>query len=235
LVDSYVLDWLLAQPLKREWFFEERNGNCRLMSELTVRPAETALTWRRAIAPVAEWLTQSFWNARCVFAERQNSYPTRLTQRRRSEGRGNTIHVRANPVPRRKKICEVCGADGVKNRYCKSCAVEVSRENMAQVALIGHVRPKTQLVKTRVSNKISDHAVANTWWDASSLPSWLTEECYAQKVQPRLRAIKVKEIAQAMQVSKPYAALIRAGHRHPHPRHWQALARMVGVSESASD
>src|SRR5204863_7747579 len=31
-VDAYVLDWILCQPLRREWFFEQRDGNCRLMA-----------------------------------------------------------------------------------------------------------------------------------------------------------------------------------------------------------
>jgi CRISPR/Cas system-associated endonuclease Cas1 len=30
-VDAYLLDWITRQPLKREWFFEQRDGNCRLM------------------------------------------------------------------------------------------------------------------------------------------------------------------------------------------------------------
>ena len=27
-VDAYVLNWILSQPLRREWFFEQRDGNC---------------------------------------------------------------------------------------------------------------------------------------------------------------------------------------------------------------
>ena len=30
-VDAYLLDWLTREPLRREWFFEKRDGNCRLM------------------------------------------------------------------------------------------------------------------------------------------------------------------------------------------------------------
>jgi len=108
-------------------------------------------------------------------------------------------------------------------------AAEVSRENMAQVALFGHMKPKTRRVQDRTAKKISDHAVANTWWDPKSLPSWLTEECYVQRIQPLLRGKKVREIAQLLQVSKAYAALVRAGRR-PHPRHWEKLARLVGDS-----
>jgi CRISPR-associated endonuclease Cas1 len=27
-IDAYLLDWVTRQPLRREWFFEERDGNC---------------------------------------------------------------------------------------------------------------------------------------------------------------------------------------------------------------
>jgi hypothetical protein len=49
---------------------------------------------------------------------------------------------------------------------------------------------------------------------------WRDAECYVKKIIPRLRAVKVREIAQALQVSEPYAALIRSGRRRAHPRHW---------------
>src|ERR1035438_5485239 len=73
--------------------------------------------------------------------------------------------------------------------------------------------------------------VANSWWDPSSLPSWLNEECYVQNIQQRLRTIKVREISETMHVSKPYAAQVRAGRRRPHPRHWQSLAQLAGVTD----
>src|SRR5205823_12681620 len=55
-VDAYVLDWVLSQPLRREWFLEQRNGNCRLMAPFAIRLTETASVWARAIGPVAEWV-----------------------------------------------------------------------------------------------------------------------------------------------------------------------------------
>jgi CRISPR-associated endonuclease Cas1 len=230
LVDSYLLDWITRQPLRREWFFEQRDGNCRLMGSFAKQLSETAPTWARAVAPVAEWAAQALWSSAGKSPKNGPGLPTRLTQRHRSEGRGNGFRVRANPTPRREKVCEVCGAEGVKHRYCKSCAVEVSRENMAQVALIGHSRPRTQKAKNRISRQISDHAVANTWWDPKSLPSWLTAECYVQRIQPLLREKKVREIAGAMQVSQPYAAFIRSGRRRPHPRHWENLAKLIALT-----
>ena len=101
---------------------------------------------------------------------------------------------------------------------------------MAQVALLGHMKPKSKKAKARMSKALSDHAVTNTWWDPKTLPSWLTEECYVQRIQPLLKDKKVREIADAMQVSQPYTAFVRSGRRRPHPRHWLVLARLVGVS-----
>lgn len=232
MVDSFVLNWIQTEPFRKADFWEDKNGVCRLMSNLCAKLCETSPIWRRAVSPVAEWVAQALWSSVGKSATKGLAFPTRLTGRRRSEGRGNTFAMRSNPLPRWSKICEVCGAQGVKSRYCKSCAVEVSRENMARVALIGHSRPKTQRARDRISKAISDHAVANTWWDPETLPSWLTEGCYVQKIQPLLRAKKAREIAEAMQVSKPYAAFIRSGRRRPHPRHWEALAELVGVPEA---
>jgi hypothetical protein len=79
-------------------------------------------------------------------------------------------------------------------------------ENMAQAALLGHAKAKSKKNKARISKALSDHAVDNTWWEPSSLPDWLTEQCYMLQIQPRLRTIKVREISEALRVSKPYAA-----------------------------
>src|SRR2546427_2883164 len=54
-VDAYLLDWITREPIRRQWFFEKRDGNCRLMGPFAVQLAETAPAWGRAVAPVAEW------------------------------------------------------------------------------------------------------------------------------------------------------------------------------------
>src|SRR5947207_13508965 len=62
LVDAYVLDWILSQPLRREWFFEQRDGNCRLIASLAILLTETIRVWARAVGPVAEWVTRQLWS-----------------------------------------------------------------------------------------------------------------------------------------------------------------------------
>lgn len=232
-VDSCLLDWITMQPLRREWFFEQRDGNCRLMGSFARQLSETALTWGRAVAPVAEWVAQALWNSAGKSTSKEPSLPTRLTQQHRSEGRGNAFRLRGVLAPRHLKICADCGVEGVTGRYCSACSVEAARRTMADIASLRHMKPKGKREKARLSRVLSSHAVANTWWDPTTLPSWLTEECYAQKVQPLLRAKKVREIAAAIRVSHLYAGLIRSGRRRPHPRHWRALAVLVAFSPRA--
>jgi CRISPR-associated endonuclease Cas1 len=229
-VDAYLFDWITTQPLKREWFFEKADGSARLMAALTERLSQTAATWGRAVAPVAEWVAQAVWSPAGRSTSKEPSLPTRLTQRHRSEGRGNAFKQRDDVSPRHMKICVVCGAEGVTGRYCSACAVEASRKTMADIASLRYMKPQSKKEKAHLSRVLSNHAVANTWWDPSSLPSWLNdEECYVQRIQPLLKTKKVREIAAAINVSEVYAGLIRSGRRRPHPRHWQALAALVGV------
>ena len=61
-VDTYVLE-CLEQPLSRQWFFEQRDGNCRLMGPFAMRLSETAPTWAHAVAPFAEWVARQLWSA----------------------------------------------------------------------------------------------------------------------------------------------------------------------------
>jgi CRISPR-associated endonuclease Cas1 len=86
LVDSFVFDWLSRGPLRREWFFEEVNGNCRLMASFAAMLSETALNWRSAVAPYAEEAAEIFWKGRTKRSPRAY-LPTRLTQARRSQAK----------------------------------------------------------------------------------------------------------------------------------------------------
>ena len=61
MVDAYVLGWIAREPLRHEYFFEQQNGNCRLMGSFAIRLSETAATWGRAVAPIAEWVARALW------------------------------------------------------------------------------------------------------------------------------------------------------------------------------
>ncbi|HEX2715673.1 MAG TPA: helix-turn-helix transcriptional regulator, partial [Candidatus Acidoferrales bacterium] len=88
----------------------------------------------------------------------------------------------------------------------------------------------TPEARARQAEKQRRHAAELKVWNPSHKPDWLTEETYREKIQPRLAGVTVTAIASTLGISEPYAAEIRAGRYIPHPRHWLALARLVGVS-----
>jgi CRISPR-associated endonuclease Cas1 len=232
LVDAYVLDWILSQPLRREWFFERRDGNCRLMASFAIRLTETAGVWARAVGPVAEWVARQLWLTAQKRAQ-SNLPPTRLTQTHRSEARGSVSATTTSKVPKRENLCRGCGKairDGRTN--CANCAVSIATERLANAARLGRVASRNPEARARHAESERRHAEARASWDASSQPAWLTSEVYSQKIQPLLTSVSSSRIRVRIGVSRWYASRIRQGSR-PHPRHWQALAKLVEITEGA--
>lgn len=229
-VDGFLIDWITRETLKREWFFEQRNGNCRLMAALAVRLSETAPTWGRAVAPIAEWVAQSLWTSARKTARLDQILPTRLTQRRRSEGRGKEFVLSTKAAPQPEKICAGCGATTRTGRHCPKCGRAVSGEKLTELAKIGRVVAQSPEAQKRRSETQRLHEAAKRAWDSSAKPIWLNDDTYLEKIQPRLAATTISALASTLGVSESYAADMRAGRRSPHPRHWQALAQLVGIS-----
>lgn len=231
-VDAYLLNWLTREPLRREWFFEQRDGNCRVMAALAVRLSETALTWGRQVAPVAEWVAHALWSS--IRKPLGQAGPaTRLTQRRKREAKGSPSDQPNRPAPRPPAVCRVCGSPvgtrGVK--YCGDCAGKVAKENLIEAAKLGRAAthgPEAEALRAQTQRRQAARLKA---WDPSDKPDWLDERAYNEKIQPRLAALPVSAICSAVGISAPYATDIREGRRQPHPRHWQALAQLVGISE----
>ncbi len=99
-----------------------------------------------------------------------------------------------------------------------------------KAAQLGRVAGHSREARARQAEKQRRHAAAKRAWRPSDQPAWLDQQTYLQKIQPRLTGITIPFISSALGLSEPYAAEIRAGRRRPHPRHWQTLARIVGVS-----
>jgi len=229
-VDAYVLEWITREPLRREWFFEQRDGNCRLMGSFAVRLSETAPTWGSAVAPLAEWVSRTLWSTIPKLA-RQLSPATRLTQSHRRKAKSAECSLPAMAPPRPPAVCRDCGAPirpGLS--FCASCGVVFSRSRLIEAARLGRVAGHNPEARARQAEKQRQHAAELKAWKPSDKPDWLAEEVYREKIQPGLASITVPAIASALGVSQPYAAEIRTGRDVPHPRHWQILARIVGIS-----
>jgi hypothetical protein len=229
-IDAYLFDWVSREPLRRNWFFEESDGNCRLMGSFAVKLSETSVTWARAVAPAAEWVARKLWST--LRKPAQQKFPaTRLTQSRRREAKGGVAKIDVKSVPQISRICRTCGADlKLGKQYCAACSVSVSRKNLLEIAKSGRVAthsPAAEMLRSKTQNRQRE---ALRVWNPSEKPSWLTEEFYRTRIFPELPRIQVPKISSALRVSKPYATEIRKG-RLPHPRHWLPLATLIGLSQ----
>jgi len=234
-VDAFVLNWLQSEHLCRSDFWEDRNGNCRIASSLAVKLCQTSETWRRLVAPVAEYVAQELWSSVSKATSTAKLAPhliaTRLTQRNKRAAKGSPSFPRTKPNPQPQSICRICGASiSLGRRYCSECEVTTTRERIVEIAKIGRVASQAPGPKARRAQTQRQHALAKKVWQPSSLPPWLDEEAYTHKIQPLLAGVANPVIMSTLGISVTYAVAIRAGRRRPHPRHWQALAWLVGVS-----
>jgi len=229
-VDAYVLDWISREPIRREWFFEQRDGNCRLMASLAARLSETAARWGRAVAPVAEWVARKL--SMGIKKQVRTGLPaTRLTQSLRREARPTPAKPSAKKTVKPVRICRTCGDQLKRGQlYCKSCAIPAGKERFGDVTRLGRIASHTDEAEASRAKTRLRHAAALKAWDPTTLPTWLTEHLYREKIQPRLTKLTVPAIAAAIRVSKPYATDIRSGKREPHPRHWETLAKLANLS-----
>jgi hypothetical protein len=93
--------------------------------------------------------------------------------------------------------------------------------------LVGALQSES-LAKQSATQQRHKQAIQN--WKPSDLPGWLTRDVYVTQIQPALADVAKSRIRSALGVSEPYSSDIQAGKRIPHPRHWQALAYLVGIS-----
>ena len=215
-VDALVLSWLTHGPLRREWFFEERNGNCRLTSPLAVRLAETASQCARELAPIA----------RGVVAELSATRRDGVTRR-------NSVEHWRSPswtTPRLPSPCERCGGERPRGaRLCRSCA---NRQQTASFeAVLEGARRHAHGVEAqqRRALRARENAVAVAQWEESGAPK-LSALVYDREVRPLVSKQSTAVIASTLGVSESYAAQVRKGERRPHPRHWASLATLSGAN-----
>jgi CRISPR-associated endonuclease Cas1 len=232
MVDEYVLNWIMRGTLRREWFFEQRDGSCRLMGPFAVQLAQTSPTWASAVAPIAEMVARTFWSG-IRKQIRHHRPPSRLTQLYRREAKRVSLQPTLTSPPRVDRYCRECGATiGRGSDHCAPCALKRSTTGLIEAATRGRVAAQGDEAQTRRSKTQLRHCAAFLAWKSSDLPAWLDEKCYLTEIQPRLRRITLSVLSSKLVISTPYAVDIRSARRIPHQRHWVTLARLVGVSEA---
>jgi CRISPR-associated endonuclease Cas1 len=230
-VDAFLLDWIMKEPFRREWFFELRDGSCRLMTSFTEKLSESAPAWRQHVSPVTEWVSRVLWS---TFKNhgRRTLPPTYLTQSRRREAKGKP-HLQFLTPPRPPHLCRNCGKQVTSGcDRCANCKIAVCTKELIKAGHKGRLFAHTAEAEAKRGESRRRHAAGLAAWRPSDQPAWLTEETYVRNIQPRLLNVTVPAIQAAIGVSKSYATNIRSGKCLPHPRHWQLLAGLVGNSSN---
>jgi CRISPR associated protein Cas1 len=149
------------------------------------------------------------------------------------------------PLP----VCRGCGAgltiepERTRPRrvYCTTCLVErraelgsdiqarslVDAENFARRTGIRPTHTADATAKRKEAN--SARRAEQALWEAEHADEVYDPVWFVSVVAPKLVTITLPTIARAPGMSTSAAAKVRAGRRLPHPRHWPALAALVGV------
>jgi CRISPR-associated endonuclease Cas1 len=226
-VEGWLLDWVAREPLRRADFFETATGNCRLMSQICTKLSGAAPVWGKLVAPWAEFVAHTFW-AGTSNSKGSRLLSTPLTQqhRRVAKGRPSFPEVKvSNP----ERLCRGCGKT-VQGRsiHCAECDVDIATKRLVEAARAGRVAGHTPEALAKEAATHRKHGQARAAWNPAKQPPWLTEQVFSEKIQPALANASATAIAKRIGVSRWYAGRIREGYR-PHPRHWLALAVLVGV------
>ncbi len=228
-VERWLLSWIASEPFRRADFFETPTGNVRLMAPMCTKLSETVSVWRKLIAPWAEYVARMLSASVKSGRARTVAPPTRLTQQRRIEAKGQ-IWVAAVKTPKADHVCRGCGKKILDRRtHCAKCAVSSATERLVVAARSGRIAGHTPEAIAKEAQTQRRHAQARSAWTPASQPAWLTDRVYSEKIQPFLTGISSSAIASRIAVSRWYAGRIRQGYR-PHPRHWRELATLAGLT-----
>jgi CRISPR-associated endonuclease Cas1 len=232
-VDAYLLHWTTKQRLNREWFFEQPDGNCRLTAAFARRLCDSAPIWACAVSPIAEWVAQQLWASTRKRTSHPDLRPTRLTQRRKTEGRGKDFVPSTTAEPKIESMCRACGARTRGGEHCRECSRELWSKAMIERAKVGRVVALSADSRRKRSETQMRHGAARREWRLDLNHDRISEEKYQKQIQPKLASVAIGVIARTLGVSVAYAAQIRAGRYLPHPRHWPVLAQLAGATVTA--
>lgn len=222
MVDAYLLNWISHETLRRDWFFEQRDGSCRLMASLAVRLSQTSPTWGHAVAPWAELVRATLWD---TVGKPGKRLSTPLTGNHRRAGRSRPSIRPVGFPPKPPRVCKICGV-ACEKTYCASCGAANSLKEFEK----GRLAAQSLESRARRSATQKARVLANRNWKPSKELDWLDRETYIHRIQPRLAGVTISAVRSALGVSEPHAIYIRAGSRIPHRRHWQTLANLVGIA-----
>ena len=136
--------------------------------------------------------------------------------------------------PKKHNFCKDCGAPiSLRSDRCRQCAIPRTVEQIMSVAAAGHAATLNPIAQASRAATLRRHHAQTTknGWLSAKHPFWADKDKYLQHIQPLLASKGSSEISKALGVCVSYAIHIRKGSRIPHPRHWETLAKLVGLSD----
>jgi hypothetical protein len=109
-------------------------------------------------------------------------------------------------------------------------AIEAARKALAAQSAAGNDPRRSADVNSARGEAISQGHRRNGSW-AREHPGKRDEAWFKREIVPKLDAFTLAEIRNATGLSLAACSRIRAGARVPHPRHWQALLKLLGGGE----
>jgi len=237
-IDRYVLQLLDGHVFRGGDFIDTRRGICRINPPLSHHLAATIPRWASAIAPHAEWLTQTLTNTPGIRLDRT---ATPLTQTNRRRGRDTTRRRQPTQQPPSPPLpeanCLECGTPIEKGRKrCNPCNGRYQQGHLTNIhqqslnvleALRNQGRDPAHGGDTatkRATTVTQQNAQSAAWDQTNKRPN---PETWTTKVLPGLANVTLTDMMQATGLSSGYCSMIRRGDKTPHPRHWKPLHDLI--------
>jgi hypothetical protein len=248
-VDAFVLNLARMRTFSAKDFVEMHDGACRLGSPLAQELAPTMAIWAKLVAPYAEAVARHV--ARLAKSGLGMAAPIRTaaSDRARVKVRVRPIAapavpkaVRSVPIATAADACRTCGAKLTirKRSFCDQCLPD--RREKAQRAVMlgfrsagpakiaamraaGHDPTTAPEAQRRRAATASQQRKAAAWRDDGSLD----RVDFRRDILPKLQALPVRVIAEAMGSSTSHGSKVRNGLLVPHKRHWKALLTTVSA------
>jgi CRISPR-associated endonuclease Cas1 len=247
-VDAFVLNLARTRTFSAKDFAETREGACRLASSFAHELAPTMAQWAKLVAPYAEGVARRVAGlAKSGLSMTVPIGPTPVRDRARVKVRVKPIApvtpkaLGSVPIAVGQSACRSCGAKlAIRKRvYCDQCLpaeLDAARRaaiprfkaagpaKIAAMRAAGHdptTSPEAQRRRAAAASKQRKAAVA--WRDDGSLNG----VDFRRDILPKLQALPVRLIAEAMGASISHGSKVRGGKLVPHKRHWRALATLA--------
>jgi CRISPR-associated protein Cas1 len=254
-VDRVVLDLIATRTFRRSDFTETRDGVCRLTPPLThILAAQTAV-FAQAIAPWVEAVAHTLAEHDGRISRRT---PLTGRQHRQAAQRGGRrSHPTTEPLSRRSpapelrrtrfaRTCAVCGADLPTRgrKHCDACAPAARERARAAFAAssaeaarrrkaLGEPHPQHG-VEARAKRRATNRAIAlaQQAWERDNPDAPRDAATFQKTILPGLQQVTIRRMVETAQISPGHASQVRRGLAVPHPRLWQALAKLVEAPDA---